>query len=106
MTKPSALEGIILRGIVPGGNDSARRLAVHFGVFAPWDSENISTKTATHDVKEGDDLIAVYVPTRKLSVPVKGHIERDDRRLRDHSLQRDQGDLELQVREERTCQRG
>ena len=34
VTKQSALEGIILRGIVPGGNDSARRLAVHFGVFA------------------------------------------------------------------------
>ena len=30
VTKPSALEGIILRGIVSGGNDSARRLAVHF----------------------------------------------------------------------------
>ena len=29
VTKPSALEGIILRGTVPGGNDSARRLAVH-----------------------------------------------------------------------------
>ena len=70
VTKPSALEGIILRGIVPGGNDSARRLAVHFG--APWDSENISTKTATHDVKEGDDLIAIYVPTRKLSVYQSG----------------------------------
>ncbi|CAJ1437347.1 unnamed protein product, partial [Effrenium voratum] len=38
----------------------ARRLAVHFGVFAPWDSENIPTKTAMHDVKEGDDLIAIY----------------------------------------------
>ena len=38
------------------------------GVFAPWDSENISTKTATHNIKEGDDLIAIYVPTRKLSV--------------------------------------
>ena len=44
VTKPSALEGIILRGIVPGGNDSARRLVGHFGVFAPWDSENISTR--------------------------------------------------------------
>ena len=64
VTKPSALEGIILRGIVPRGNDSARRLAVHFGVFAPWDSENISTKTAMHDVKEGDDLIAMYMLTR------------------------------------------
>ena len=62
----------ILRGIVPGGNDSARRLAVHFGAFAPWDSENISTKTALHDVKEGDDLIAIYVPTRKLSVYQSG----------------------------------
>ena len=72
MTKPSALEGTILRGIVPGVNDSARRLAVHFGVFAPWDSENISTKTAMHDVKEGDDLIAIYVPTRKLSVYQSG----------------------------------
>ena len=51
VTKPSALEGIILRGIVPGGNDSARRLAVHFGVFAPWDSKNITTKTVMHDVK-------------------------------------------------------
>ena len=58
--------------VVPGGNDSAQRLAVHFGVFAPWDSENISTKTATHDVKEGDDLIAIYVPTRKLSVYQSG----------------------------------
>ena len=67
VTNPSAVEGIILRGIVPGGNDSARRLAV-----APWDSENISTKTATHDVKEGDDLIAIYVPTRKLSVYQSG----------------------------------
>ena len=72
VTKPSALEGIILRGIVPGGNDSSRRLAVHFGEFAPWDSENISTKTAMHDVKEGDDLIAIYVPTRKLSVCQSG----------------------------------
>ena len=72
MTKPSALEGIILRGVVPGGNDSARRLAAHFGVFAPWDGENISTKTAMHDVKEGDDLIAIYVPTRKLSVYQSG----------------------------------
>ena len=72
MTKPSALEGIILRGIVPGGNDSARRLAAHFGVFAPWDSENISTKTAMHDSKEGDDLSAIYVPTRKLSVYQSG----------------------------------
>ena len=61
-----------MRGIVPGGNDSARRLAVHFGVFAIWHSENISTKTALHDVKEGDDLIAVYVPTRKLSVYQSG----------------------------------
>ena len=65
VTKPSALEGIILRGIVPGGNDSARRLAVHFGVFAPWDSKNISTKTAMHDVKEGDDLIAIYVQSKR-----------------------------------------
>ena len=39
-------------------------------------------------------------------VPVRGHIERDDRRLRDHSLQSDQGDVELHVHEERTCQRG
>ena len=67
VTKPSALEGI-MRGIVPGGNDHARRLAVHVGVFAPWDNENISTKTALSDVKEGDDLIAIYVPTRNLSV--------------------------------------
>ena len=90
VTKPSALEGIILRGIVPGGTDSARRLAVHFGVFAPWDSENISTKTAMHDVKEGDDLIAIYVPTGKLSVyQSRGHVGRNDCRLRDHSLQRD-----------------
>ena len=74
VTKPAALEGIILRGIVPGGNDSARRLAVHFAVFAPWDSENISTKTAMHDVKEGDDLIAIYVPTSKLSVTSGGTI--------------------------------
>ena len=73
VTKPSALEGIILRVIVPGGNDSARRLAVHFGVFAPWESKNISTtKTAMHNVKEGDDLIAIYVPTRKLSVYQSG----------------------------------
>ena len=43
-----------------------------FGVFAPWDSENVSTKTAMHDVKEGDDLIAIYVPTRKLSVYQSG----------------------------------
>ena len=71
VTKPS-LEGIMLRGIVPGGNDSARRLAVHFGVFAPWDSENISTNTGMHDIKEGDDLIAIYVPTRKLSVYQSG----------------------------------
>ena len=58
--------------VIPGGNDSAQRLAVHFGVFAPWDSENILTKTAMHDVKEGDDLIAIYVPTRKLSVYQSG----------------------------------
>ena len=56
VTKPSALEGIILTGIVPGGNNSARRLAVHFGVFAPWDGENNLAKTAMNDVKEGDDL--------------------------------------------------
>ena len=62
MTKPSALEGIILRGIVPGGNDSARRLAVDFGVFAPWDSKNISTKTVMHD---GADLIAIYVQSKR-----------------------------------------
>ena len=67
VTKPSALEGIILRGIVSGGNNSARRLAVHFGVFAPWDSENIATKTAMNDVKEGTTS-AIYVPTRTLSV--------------------------------------
>ena len=72
MTKPSSMEGIILRGIVPGGNDSARTPAVHCGVLAPWDSENISTKTALHDVKQGDDLIAIYVPTRKLSVYQSG----------------------------------
>ena len=94
VTKPSALEGIILRGVVPGSNDGARRLAVHFGVFAPWDSENILTKTAMHDIKEGDDLIAIYVPTRMLS-PIRGHIGRDDRRLRDHSLQREKGNLEI-----------
>ena len=90
MTKPSALEGIILRGIVPGGNDSARRLAVHFGVFAPWDSKNISTKTVMHDVKE-----------EMTSSP-----STCKQRGRDHSLQRDKGKLELQVHEERACERG
>ena len=63
VTKPSVLEGIILRGIVPGGN--ARRLAVDFGVFAPWDSKNISTKTVMHGVKEGADLIAIYVQSKR-----------------------------------------
>ena len=96
VTKPSALEGIILRGIVPGGNDSARRLAVHFGVFAPGDSENISTKTATHDVKEGDDLIAIYVPTRKLSVYQSGVTSGGTI----VPFQRDQCNLEIQVESE------
>ena len=40
--------------------------------IAPWDSENVSTKTAMHDVKEGEDLIAIYVPKRKLSVYQSG----------------------------------
>ena len=43
-----------------------------FGVFVPWDSKNISTKTALHDVKEGDDLIAICVPASKLSVYQSG----------------------------------
>ena len=98
-TKPSALEGIILRGIVPGGNDSARRLAAHCGVSAPWDSENISTKTAMRDVKEGDDKEIVRVP-------VRCYIARNDCCLPDHSLQRDKGNLEIQVHEERTCDGG
>ena len=58
VTKASALEGIILRGIVPGGNDSARRLAVHFGVFAPWGRENISPSTCQQESCPGGTIVA------------------------------------------------
>ena len=37
---------------------------------------------------------------------LKNNIGWDDRCLQDHSLQRDKGNLEIQVHEERTCERG
>ena len=71
VTKPSALECIFLRGIVPGGNDKTGSTLRSMCTLEQREHLD-QDRNARCQRKEGDDLIAIYVPTRKLSVYQSG----------------------------------
>ena len=95
VTKPSALEGIILRGIVPGGNDRVRRLTSelsHLGT-ARTSRPRLRCATSKREMTSSPS-------TSQSGVASGGTIVA----FETIPLQRHQGDLP--VCEERTGQRG
>ena len=63
MTYVENLPNIVRCGLVPGGN----RLALHFGAFAPWDKMNLATKTSLRNLRVGDPIAIIYVPSATLA---------------------------------------
>ena len=58
------LPGIVRCGLVPGGGN---RLALHFGAFAPWDKMNLATKTTPRNLRVGDPIAIIYIPSATLA---------------------------------------
>ena len=58
---------IVRCGLVPGGIDGGNRLALHFGAFAPWDEMNVATKTTLRNLRTGDPLAIIYIPSATLA---------------------------------------
>ena len=50
-----------------GGIDGGNRLALHFGAFAPWDEMNVATKTTLRNVRKGDPIAIIYIPSATLA---------------------------------------
>ena len=67
MTYVENLPSIVRCGLVPGGIDGGNRLALHFGAFAPWDEMNVATKTTLRNVKRGDPIAIIYIPSATLA---------------------------------------
>ena len=61
------LPSIVRCGLVPGGIDSGNRLALHFGAFAPWDEMNVATKVTLRNVRCGDPIAIIYIPSATLA---------------------------------------
>ena len=61
------LPGIVRCGLVPGGIDGGNRLALHFGAFAPWDEMNVATKVTLRNVRKGDPIAIIYIPSATLA---------------------------------------
>ena len=61
------LPSIVRCGLVPGGIDGGNRLALHFGAFAPWDEMNVATKTTLRNLRTGDPLAIIYIPSATLA---------------------------------------
>ena len=62
------LPSIVRCGLVPGGIDGGNRLALHFGAFAPWDEMNVATKTTLRNVRRGDPIAIMYIPSNPRAV--------------------------------------
>ena len=45
----------------------AERLALHFGVFAPWEKMNVATRTTLRNLKTGDPIAIIYIPSPTLA---------------------------------------
>ena len=52
---------------VPGGIDGGNRLALRFGAFAPWDEMNVATKVTLRNVRKGDPIAIIYIPSATLA---------------------------------------
>ena len=61
------LPSIVRCGLVPGGIDGGNRLALHFGAFAPWDEMNVATKMTLRNVRKGDPIAIIYIPSATLA---------------------------------------
>ena len=61
------LPGIVRCGLVPGGIDGGNRLALHFGAFAPWDEMNVATRTTLRNLRTGDPIAIIYIPSATLA---------------------------------------
>ena len=61
------LPSIVRCGLVPGGIDGGNRLALHFGAFAPWDEMNVATKVTLRNVRKGDPIAIIYIPSATLA---------------------------------------
>ena len=58
------LPSIVRCGPVPGGIDGGNRLALHFGAFAEM---NVATKVTLRNVRSGDPIPIIYVPSATLA---------------------------------------
>ena len=67
MTYVENLPSIVRCGLVPGGIDGGNRLALHFGAFAPWDEMNVATKVTLRNVRSGDPIAIIYIPSATLA---------------------------------------
>ena len=61
------LPGIVRCGLVPGGIGGGNRLALHFGAFAPWGKMNLATKTSLRNLRVGDPIAIIYIPSATLA---------------------------------------
>ena len=61
------LPSIVRCGLVPSGIDGGNRLALHIGAFAPWDEMNVATKTTLQNLRTGDPLAIIYIPSATLA---------------------------------------
>ena len=61
------LPGILRCGLVPGGIGGGNRLALHFGAFAPWDKANLASKTTLRNLRVGDPIAIIYIPSATLA---------------------------------------
>ena len=62
------LPNIVCCGLVPGGIGGGNRLALHFGAFAPWDKMSLATKTSLRNLRVGDPLAIIYIPSATLAL--------------------------------------
>ena len=67
MTYVGNLPNIVRCGLVPGGIGGGNRLALHFGAFAPWDKMNLATKTSLRNLRVGDPIPIIYIPSATLA---------------------------------------
>ena len=58
---------IVRCGLVPGGIGGGNRLALHFGAFAPLDKMNLATKTTLRNLRVGDPIAIIYIPSATLA---------------------------------------
>ena len=61
------LPSIVRCGLVPGGIDGGSRLALHFGAFAPWDEMSVATKVMLRNIRKGDPIAIIYIPSATLA---------------------------------------